>query len=428
MDILPQILFILILIAINGFFSCAEIAIVSVNKNKIKVLVENNDIRAIRLQKLIDMPSKMLSTIQVAITLAGFLASASAAVSLSDKLFFLLEKLNIPYTRQLSVFIITIFLSYITLIFGELVPKKIGLQNSFKISLKVATIISFISVIFTPIIFILSMSTNFIVYIFGFNKIKDDKDISKEEMIALIDNVSLEKTEKEMMENIIEFDETLSREIIITRPSIFEISKDTLIKDLFNIDNITRYSRIPIYENTLDNVVGILHTKDLIKIQRDCTEKVDTIMKEAYFVPDTKKISSLFIEMKNGNRHLAILIDEYGGVSGIVTLEDLLEEVVGEITDEYDKEIHDISEIGKNKYLVNAQLSINDLNDFFKTNFDSEYYDTVGGLLIEKLGYIPTDNQKISDIIIDDTCFKIQKVKNKQIQKVIITRNEVTNV
>lgn len=428
MDILPQILFILILIAVNGFFSCAEIAIVSVNKNKIKVLVENNDIRAIRLQKLIDMPSKMLSTIQVAITLAGFLASASAAVSLSDKLFFLLEKLNIPYTRQLSVFIITIFLSYITLIFGELVPKKIGLQNSFKISLKVATIISFISVIFTPIIFILSMSTNFIVYIFGFNKIKDDKDISKEEMIALIDNVSLEKTEKEMMENIIEFDETLAREIMIPRPSIFAISKDTLIKDLFNIDNITRYSRIPIYENTLDNVVGILHTKDLIKIQRDCTEKVDTIMKEAYFVPDTKKISSLFIEMKNGNRHLAILIDEYGGVSGIVTLEDLLEEVVGEITDEYDKEIHDISEIGKNKYLVNAQLSINDLNDFFKTNFDSEYYDTVGGLLIEKLGYIPTDNQKISDIIIDDTCFKIQKVKNKQIQKVIITRNEVTNV
>lgn len=428
MDILPQILFILILIAINGFFSCAEIAIVSVNKNKIKVLVENNDIRAIRLQKLIDMPSKMLSTIQVAITLAGFLASASAAVSLSDKLFFLLEKLNMPYTRQLSVFIITIFLSYITLIFGELVPKKIGLQNSFKIALKVATIISFISVIFTPIIFILSMSTNFIVYIFGFNKIKDDKDISKEEMIALIDNVSLEKTEKEMMENIIEFDETLAREIMIPRPSIFAISKDTLIKDLFNIDNITRYSRIPIYENTLDNVVGILHTKDLIKIQRDCTEKVDTIMKEAYFVPDTKKISSLFIEMKNGNRHLAILIDEYGGVSGIVTLEDLLEEVVGEITDEYDKEIHDISEIGKNKYLVNAQLSINDLNDFFKTNFDSEYYDTVGGLLIEKLGYIPTDNQKISDIIIDDTCFKIQKVKNKQIQKVIITRNEVTNV
>ena len=428
MDILPQILFILILIAINGFFSCAEIAIVSVNKNKLKVLVENKDVRAIRLQKLIDMPSKMLSTIQVAITLAGFLASASAAVSLSDKLFLLIKKLNIPYTRQLSVFIITIFLSYITLIFGELVPKKIGLQNSFKISLKVATIISFISVIFTPIIFILSISTNFIVYIFGFNKIKDDKDLSKEEIIAIIDNVSLDKTEKEMMENIIEFDETIAREIMIPRPSIFAISKDTLIKDLFNIDNITRYSRIPIYQNTLDNVVGILHTKDLIKIQRDCTRKVDAIMKEAYFVPDTKKISSLFIEMKNGNKHLAILIDEYGGVSGIVTLEDLLEEVVGEITDEYDKEIHDISEIGKNKYLVNAQLSINDLNDFFKTNFDSEYYDTVGGLLIEKLGYIPTDNQKISDIVIDDTFFKIQKVKNKQIQKVIITRNEVTNV
>lgn len=428
MDILPQILFILLLICINGFFSCAEIAIVSVNKNKLKVLIENNDIRAIRLQKLIDSPSKMLSTIQVAITLSGFLASASAAVGISDKIIVALEHLNIPYARQLSVFIITILLSYITLILGELVPKRIGMQNSYKISLKVAGIITFISIIFTPIISILTISTNIVVYILGQKKSKSQDDISKEEILAVINAGTLQENEKEMLENIIEFDEKLAREIMIPRPSIYAIAHDTMISDLFKMDGITRYSRIPVYDNNLDNIIGMLHTKDLIKIPRDSKNTVESIIKEAYFVPDTKKISSLFIEMKTQNKHLAILIDEYGGVSGIVTLEDLLEEVVGEITDEYDKEVHDITEIGKNKYLISAELSINDLNDFFKTNFDSDYYDSVGGLLIEKLGFIPDDNQNIDEIIIDNTCFKIQKVKNKKIQKIIITRKEENNV
>lgn len=428
MDILPQILFILLLICINGFFSCAEIAIVSVNKNKLKVLIENNDIRAIRLQKLIDSPSKMLSTIQVAITLSGFLASASAAVGISDKIIVALEHLNIPYARQLSVFIITILLSYITLILGELVPKRIGMQNSYKISLKVAGTITFISIIFTPIISILTISTNIIVYLLGQKKSKSQDDISKEEILAVINAGTLQENEKEMLENIIEFDEKLAREIMIPRPSIYAIAHDTMISDLFKMDGITRYSRIPVYNNNLDNIIGMLHTKDLIKIPRDSKNTVESIIKEAYFVPDTKKISSLFIEMKTQNKHLAILIDEYGGVSGIVTLEDLLEEVVGEITDEYDKEVHDITEIGKNKYLISAELSINDLNDFFKTNFDSDYYDSVGGLLIEKLGFIPNDNQHIDDIIIDNTCFKIQKVKNKKIQKIIITRKEENNV
>ncbi|WP_231723294.1 hemolysin family protein [Caviibacter abscessus] len=428
MDILPQILFILILICINGFFSCAEIAIVSVNKSKLKVLIENKDIRAIRLQKLIDSPSKMLSTIQVAITLSGFLASASAAISISDKLHLILENLNIPYTRQLSVFIITILLSYITLILGELVPKRIGMQNSYKISLKVAGIITFISIIFTPIIAILTISTNMVVCLFGQKKSKSQDDISKEEILAVINSGSLEENEKEMLENIIEFDEKFAREVMIPRPSIYAIPNDTPIYKLFDMDDITRYSRIPVYDNNLDNIIGILHTKDLIKISRDSKDTVESIIKEAYFVPDTKKISSLFIEMKKQNKHLAILIDEYGGVSGIVTLEDLIEEVVGEITDEYDKEVHDITEIGKNKYLISAELSISDLNDFFKTNFDSDYYDSVGGLLIEKLGFIPDDNQRIDEIIIDNTCFKIQKVKNKKIQKIIITRKEENNV
>ena len=213
---------------------------------------------------------------------------------------------------------------------------------------------------------------------------------------------------------------------MIPRPSIFAVSIDNSIKDLLKIEKITRYSRIPVFENDLDNIKGILHIKDLLVIE-DKNLKVSEFMKEAYFVPDTKKNNELFFEMKNNNIHIAVLIDEYGGVSGIVTLEDLLEEIVGNITDEYDNKIYDIVEISKNKYLLNGELSINDLNDYFDTKFESEYYDTIAGLIIEKTGFIPNDNEKINDLEIDNCIFRIQKVKNKKILKVLFIKKEEEN-
>lgn len=423
MEILPQLILIIVLILINAFFSCSEIALVSVNKTKLNVLIENEDKRAIKLRELIDSPSKMLSTIQVAITLSGFFASASAAVSLSEGLDKFLINMGVPYAHQASVFMITMILSYITLVFGELVPKKIGLQNPLKISLAVVDILTFISAIFTPIILFLSYSTNIIIYILGLKDKNESEDLSKEEMIAVLNTGDLNDNEKELLENVIEFDEKLAREIMIPRPSVFAISKGSKISEILKLDNITRYSRVPIYDNDLDDVIGVLHIKDLILID-DKNLKVEDIMKEAYFVPDTKKINDLFKEMKSNNNHMAILIDEYGGVSGIVTLEDLLEEIVGNITDEYDKINNDIIELGKNKFLINGELSINDLNDYLGTNLHSEYYDTVAGLVIENIGFIPEDNQKIDNIIIDNIVFTIFKTKNKKIEKVMIIRKD----
>ncbi|MBE2990218.1 HlyC/CorC family transporter, partial [Sneathia sp. DSM 16630] len=277
-----------------------------------------------------------------------------------------------------------------------------------------------------PLIFILTVSTNAMVFILGFSKNKESDDLSKEEMIAVLNNGNLEKPEKEMMENIIDFDELLAREVMIPRPNIFAIQKNETIESLLNKKNITTYSRVPVYDEDLDDVIGILHIKDLLLLQ-DKSVTAESLMKEAYFVPDTKKVSQLFMEMKTNNNHMAILIDEYGGVSGIVTLEDLLEELVGDITDEYDKKIYNIVEIGKNKYLVNGDLSINDLNDFLKTDFYSEHYDSVGGLVIEHIGYIPDDNANIDDIYIDGACFKVLKVKNKKIQKVLIKKDAQSN-
>ncbi len=424
MDIVPKLMLIFFLILVNAFFSCAEIAIFSVNKNKILALVENGDKRAKLLLKMIESPSKLLSTIQVAITLANFFASASAAISLSNKLEHSLT--NLPYARELSVVIVTLILSYLSLVLGELVPKRIGLQKSLGISLSLVGILNIFSIIFTPLIFILTVSTNAMVFILGFSKNKESDDLSKEEMIAVLNNGNLEKPEKEMMENIIDFDELLAREVMIPRPNIFAIQKNETIESLLNKKNITTYSRVPVYDEDLDDVIGILHIKDLLLLQ-DKSVTAESLMKEAYFVPDTKKVSQLFMEMKTNNNHMAILIDEYGGVSGIVTLEDLLEELVGDITDEYDKKIYNIVEIGKNKYLVNGDLSINDLNDFLKTDFYSEHYDSVGGLVIEHIGYIPDDNANIDDIYIDGACFKVLKVKNKKIQKVLIKKDAQSN-
>ncbi|MBS9784489.1 MAG: HlyC/CorC family transporter [Oceanivirga sp.] len=423
MEILPQIILIIILVLINAFFSCSEIAIVSVNKTKLIPLIENGNKKAIKLKGLIDAPSKMLSTIQVAITLAGFFASASAAVSISQKFEIVLVKLNIPYANQIAILLITLLLSYITLVFGELVPKRIGLQNPLKISLAVVNILIFIAKVFTPIIAILTVSTNTVIFLLRLNGKNESDDLSREEMLAVLHTGDLEDSEKELLENVIEFDEKLAREIMIPRPSIFGVSKDLTINEMLKIDNITRYSRVPVYENDLDNVIGILHIKDLLLL-KDYNVLVSDLMKEAYYVPDTKKISALFLEMKTENNHMAILIDEYGGVSGLVTLEDLLEEIVGEINDEYDKEVYDIAEISKYKYLVNGELSLHDLNDFLKTDLESIHYDSIAGLIIEKIGFIPTDNQKIDDIIIDDLTFRVQKIKNNKIETILIIKKE----
>lgn len=417
MDILPKLLLILFLILVNAFFSCAEIAFVSVNKNKVLALVEKNNKSAKLLLSMIEYPSKLLSTIQVAITLSNFFASASAALSLSKMLENLLG--NIPHASEISVIIVTLILSYLSLVIGELVPKRIGLQKSLEISLFVVNILNVFSIIFTPIIAILTYSTNAFVFLLGFKNSKENTDLTKEEMIAILNTSNLEKPEKELMENIIDFDELLAREVMIPRPNVFAVQKNITVEDFLKSENVTTYSRLPVYDEDLDDVIGILHVKDLLLLN-DRTVTVEFLMKEAYFVPDTKKISELFMEMKTNNNHMAVLIDEYGGVSGIVTLEDLLEELVGDITDEYDKKLYNIVEIGKHKYIVNGDLTINDLNDYLKTNFSSEHYDSVGGLIIEKIGYIPNDNFNIDDIYIDNICFRVLKVKNKKIQKVLI--------
>ncbi|WP_374123193.1 hemolysin family protein [Leptotrichia hongkongensis] len=427
-SLLLQIVIIIILTGINAFFSSAEMAIVSLNKNKLKILIEDGNKKAILLDNLLQEPSKFLSTIQVGITLAGFFASASAATGLSQYLSSALRPLNIPYSNQISMILITFLLSYITLVFGELIPKRIALRNSEKIALSSIGVVVFISKLFSPFVKFLTFSTNLVLTILKMKEDNIEEKVSKEELRSLVEvgkeHGVINEAEQEMIENIIEFDEKIAREIMIPRTKVFLIDKNISIHELFENKEIGKYSRIPVYENEADNIVGVLLTKDLMmeayKKGFD-NIKVADLLQEAYFVPETKNVNELFNEMQLEKKHITILIDEYGGFSGIVTLEDLIEEVMGNIADEFDDEDLSIRQLSRNKYLISGEVSLNDLNDNFHFELESKYYDTLSGILIENLGYIPEDNENIEPITINGVVFKPQRVKNKKIEKVIMT-------
>lgn len=375
-----QLFLILILIIINAFFSSAEMAIISLNKNKLNTIIddateENSSTNKVKkakiLLKLLKEPSKFLATIQVGITLAGFLASASAATSISKYIEIFFKRLNIPKSSSVALFLTTLLLSYLTLVFGELLPKRIALGNSEKIALfSIKPIIIFMK-ISLPFVNILTYSTNFLLKILGIDYKNIEEKISEEEIKKMIDlgeeTGVFNSTEKEMINSIFDFDNTLAKEIMTPRTSVFAMDINDSPKRLINNMLEERYSRVPIYEDDTDNIIGILHIKDMFSIinkENIKKENLINILRAPYFIPETKAIDSLFKEMQTNKSYISILIDEYGGFSGIVTMEDLIEEVMGNIFDEYDEDnTEEIIKIDANTFLLDASITIDNLNE-----------------------------------------------------------------
>ena len=422
--IIFELLILLLLTIINAFFSCAEMATVSVNKNRMKHLAESGNKKASLVQHLMEEPTKFLSTIQVAITLAGFFSSAFAATGLSEPVGRLLSNFHIPYGEQIALFLITIILSFVTLVFGELVPKRIALLYAEKISLFAVKPILSIAKIASPFIKLLTLTTNLIMKLFGFSNKNADDFMSREEIISLVEegeiNGVLNESEREMINSIIEFDDKLAREIMTPKINIFAINllepAENYIEKLLD----TKYSRIPVYEDDIDNIIGILYSKDFMKeAVKKGYQNVDirSILTKPYLVPESKKIFELFKELQNSKNHIAVLIDEYGGFSGIVTMEDLVEEVMGDIEDEYDKESPKIMKIDNSTFIIDGLLTIDDLNDELDLTITSDNYETISGLLIDTMGAIPTEDDDRT-IEIDNLVFKIESVKHKRIDKI----------
>lgn len=426
-----QFILILILTLINAFFSASEMAIVSLNKNKIKVLAEEGNKNAILIERLLQEPTKFLSTVQVGITLASFFSSASAATGISNVFGNSLETLNIPYAHEISLIVVTIILSYITLVFGELLPKRLALQNSQKIAIYAVKPIMLISKITIPFVKLLSISTNFLIRLFNVNSKNLEEKVSKEEIKSLVDvgqeHGVINETEKDMINSIFEFDDKLAKEVMTPRTNVYMINIDDCANTYLNSLLNEKYSRIPIFQENIDNIIGILYMKDFLceayKVGFD-NVNLRNILHTPYFVPEMKNIDELFKELQISRKHMAILIDEYGGFSGIVTIEDLIEEVMGDIGDEFDDEEILLKNISKNTFLASGLISINELNEKLHINLDSESddYDTLGGFIIKLIGYIP---KKDDDCIVNykNIIFKIKEVNKKRIVKVEITIN-----
>lgn len=442
-SITGQIILIIVLTLINAYFAASEMAIVSVSKTKMRHLAEEGNKKARLVEKLIDEPTAFLSTIQVAITLAGFFNSASAATGISQRFAVVLQGWNVPYASTIAMVVITIALSFITLIFGELVPKRIALQKAESFSMFCAKPILTLSKIASPFIKILSFSTKLVLRIFGMHDENVEESLSREEIRSMVnsgqENGVFNETETEMINNLFEFDDIQASEVMTPRTDVFCIDiNDPLSKYMDEIMKM-HYSRIPVYEDTVDNIIGILNIKDFYIAAHQTHydyAKIDIrrILRKPYFVLETKKIDALFKELQRTHHHIAILVDEYGGFSGIVTIEDLIEEITGDIEDEFDQlETPDLQKVDDKTYILDGLMSLDDLNEELPLQLDNEEYDTLSGYLIDMLGYIPEDGSHPS-LDVDHLHFDILKVEDKHIetvrlviQKDILTSEETTN-
>lgn len=424
-----QILVLVILIALNAFFAASEMAFISVNDAKIEKEAKTGNKKAKQIHKMMKEPSKFLSTIQIGITLAGFLSSAFASESFADDLAPILNNLiplGLSTWNTISIVLITIILSYFTLVFGELVPKRIAMKNSEKVAYGTIGIIKWIAIITAPFVKFLTFSTNFISKLFGVTA-QDEEVVTEEEIRMMVDvgeeKGAIEEEEKELINNVFEFNDKVVSEVMLHRTEIFAVDIKSNISEILTEVDDFKYSRIPVYDGSIDDIKGVLYTKDLIKfLKKQKDGKVKNIMREVYFVSENKPINELFRDFQRNKKQIAVVLDEYGGTSGIITMEDILEELVGNIFDEYDEVELDYEKIDDNTFLINGNVSIYDVKKILEIEVPEGEYDTLSGYLIEQLGRIPEDDEK-PVIETPKVTYKIEEYEDKRIIKVKACKN-----
>ena len=421
-----QILIIVILILLNAFFASAEIAFISLNDAKIDKQAKEGNKKAKKIKDMLVNPSKFLATIQIGITLAGFLSSAFAAETFASELAPILNdkipQIGLAAWNNISIILITIILSYFTLIFGELVPKRLAMKNCEKIAFASIGIIKTISVVTAPFVKFLTFSTNIVSKLFGVSE-NEEETVTEEEIRMMVDvgeeKGTIDKSEKNMINRVFEFNDKVVSEIMIPRTDIFALDMNMSISEVIEeLSEDLRYSRVPVYEENVDNIKGIVYIKDILLSKKDKKTRIRNLMKEAYFVPETKRINELFDELRKHRRQIAIVVDEYGGTSGIVTIEDILEEIVGEIYDEYDEVEKTVEKIDETTYLLNGNIAIYEVEDYLNISIEEGEYDTLSGYLVEKLGRIPNEKDKGKLIETEKVIYKLEKIEDKHIEKV----------
>jgi len=421
-----QIVLQIILIMLNAIFACAEIAVISMNDNKLEKMAVEGNKKAKRLFKLTSQPAKFLATIQVAITLSGFLGSAFAADNFSEYLTKWIVSLGTPVPvatiDTVSVILITLVLSYFTLVFGELVPKRLAMKNSEKIALGISAFISAIAKLFAPIVWLLTVSTNGMLRLFGIDPNSEDEEVTEEEIRMMVDAGSEKGTidvdEKEIIQNVFEFDDLSVGEIATHRTEVsllwMEESEEQWEETIFG----SRYSIYPVCDESVDNVIGVLNAKDYFRLKDKSRKNVlKHAVKPGYFVPDSITADVLFKNMKKTGHYFAIVLDEYGGMSGIITITDLIQELVGDFDAELETE-EEIERIDSTTWKIRGTAPIDDVVKELGVKIDDEC-DTFGGFVFGEFGSVPDDGTTF-EIDISNMHIKATEIKDHKLIKAIV--------
>ncbi|MGI6751045.1 MAG: hemolysin family protein [Anaerovoracaceae bacterium] len=416
---------IVILTIINGYFIAMEKAVETVNRNKIKLLAQEGNRKAVRLSDLLENPLKSSSAIGIIVTFAGFLASAIAAIGFSERIAFILDAYNIPYGRIIATVLITIVISFFFLAFGNNIPKRIAALHSERIALGGVRFLTLTSRILSPFIWLTSKTVGVFLKLFR-QQHTAEEEFSEDEIMSMLEvgreTGVLKEEGRKMINSIFDFDDKIAKEVMTPRTDVFAIDLEDPPEEYTEELMELRYTRIPVYENDSDNIIGILNMKDyFIKAREKGFDNVNIreILRKPYFIPENKNIDDLFHDLQRSKQHIAILIDEYGGFTGIVTMEDLIEEVMGDIDDEYDEEEQSIVKIGENLYMIEGWATLDEMNEELEIKLESDSSETIGGYLIDILGEIPEEGKHEHQVIKVDNCeFTIESVKDRRIERI----------
>ena len=429
----------IVLIALNAIFACAEIAVLSINETKLERMADQGDKRAKRLWKLTREPAKFLATIQVAITLSGFLGSAFAADSFSEPLVAWILSLGVKIPAQtldtVAVVVITLILSYFTLVFGELVPKRVAMKKAEALGLGISGLVSGISSVFKPIVWFLSVSTNAILRLLGIDPNEADEQVNEEEILMMVDAGSekgaIDEQEKEFIQNVFEFDDLTAEEIAVHRTEVTFLWMEDPMEEWVNTIHDSRHTLYPVCDGSPDNIVGILNAKDYFRLEDRSREQVMAeAVKTPFFVPETIKADVLFRKMKKTRNVMAIVLDEYGGMVGIITLNDLIEQLVGDLgedtAEEAAAEPH-VEQLDENTWAIVGNAELQDIEEALGVDIGLEEVETFTGLVFGELDMIPSDGPQDIQLDFKGLHIHITRVEDHQIDYAVVTKLPVPN-
>ncbi len=425
-----SIILLIVLIFLNAVFASAEIAVLSMNETRLKRLREEGDKRAVKLSSLTDQPARFLATIQVAITLAGLLSSAFAADNFAGPLVAALVKAGVSIPESVlntaAVVVITLVLAYFNLVFGELVPKRLAMKKADSMALGMAGMLYGVSKLFAPLVSLLSQSTNLILKLIGIDPEESEEKVTEEEIRMMLNEGNqqgvIDEHENEIIQNLFEFDDTCAGQICTHRLDVIALEENDTPENWERIIWNERHTYYPVYRRTKDNVIGILDTRDYFRMQDASREfLLENVVKPAFFIPEGIKADTLFQNMRRERKYFAVLLDEYGGMSGIITIHDLLEAIVGDLYDEDDTELPEkIQAIGENCWLVCGDADPGELEKLLKLGLPAEDFDTFNGLVCDILGSIPEDGST-PDCEGYGMKIHVEEVKKHQIKKALVS-------